>query len=108
MSNPFDGLSKSTLRDTLLSHLAEMSNLKKESRQLRQGLSNVRSELQRVQFELEQIQCALSLENVLGFTKLPENQVPEPKRKIGRWGTVTYELDQPAQTKLLDTQKRQA
>lgn len=91
MSSQFEGLSHALLQETLLSKLNEQANLKSESRHLRDRLSTIRSALAAVKHEISQIEHFLSLPNVLGFPMSKATAEPELKRKIGRWGKVTYE-----------------
>jgi chromosome segregation ATPase len=67
MMNPFDGLSHISLQDARLNRLNRLANLRKESKHLREKLSDVRSELQSTQFELDQIKHCLNAEQVLPF-----------------------------------------
>jgi hypothetical protein len=95
--NPFNGLSKTTLQSALLENLNAIAELKKESRTYRRRLSEVRSILQLKQFQLRQIQHALELPSVLNLPQPVLPVEPQLKRKFGRWGKVTWELESPSE-----------
>jgi len=90
-SNPFLGISKSLLQQSLLDRLALLSCLRTDSKRCRERLANIRSELHQTEQELRQIQVALHTDKVAQFPKPKPIEEPEVKRVIGRWGKVTYE-----------------
>jgi len=80
----FNGLSRQSLQDALLNRLSQLASLRKESKQHRARLGDVRSEMARVQHELktieDQLQKIMALPTVKEAPARKENVV-EIRRK---------------------------
>lgn len=69
----FNGLSRSSLQDAMLNRLGRISSLRKESKQHRSRLGEVRSELALLEHELQTIQEQLN--RILAMPKVVEEPV---------------------------------
>lgn len=90
MGHQSENLSRQSLQDQLLNRLSELANLRKESKQLRSRLADVRSAVFACQQEIKQVQQLLSL-NVSVMKPAPPAEEPKWVRKHGRWGKTWFE-----------------